>query len=203
MTPELQIGLESNKSARHARDTGRWFAVANDTVAPQSGSRFLTGVLRASAATMVVVASRVCIVTETYAPEINGVASTLARLASGMRERGHTVSLVRPRQPAVDVRGRRPTPGTLLVPGMRLPGYKGLQLGFPAGAGLRAGHSRLQRLPHEFRPIHGALSRGLAATPDRGLPASLPQRDRRYLRVDRASSRRDRGRWLPASRCAR
>ena len=91
---------------------------------------------------MVVVASRVCIVTETYAPEINGVASTLARLASGMRERGHTVSLVRPRQPAVDVPGRRPTPGTLLVPGMRLPGYKGLQLGFPAGAALRAAWSR-------------------------------------------------------------
>ncbi len=90
---------------------------------------------------MVVVAS-VCIVTETYAPEINGVASTLARLASGMRARGHTVSLVRPRQPAADVPARRPTPGTLLVPGMRLPGYTGLQLGFPAGAALRAAWSR-------------------------------------------------------------
>ena len=91
---------------------------------------------------MVVVASHVCIVTETYAPEINGVASTLARLASGLRAQGHTVSLVRPRQPAVDVPGRRPAPGTLLVPGMRLPGYKGLQLGFPAGAALRAAWSR-------------------------------------------------------------
>ena len=91
---------------------------------------------------MVVVASHVCIVTETYAPEINGVASTLARLASGMRERGHTVSLVRPRQPTVDIPGRRPTPGTLLVPGMRLPGYKGLQLGLPAGGALRAAWSR-------------------------------------------------------------
>src|SRR5258705_1427889 len=63
---------------------------SNDTVTPQSGSRFLTGVLRASAATMVVVASHVCIVTETYAPEINGVASTLARRT---RSEEHTSEL--------------------------------------------------------------------------------------------------------------
>ncbi|TMK33775.1 MAG: glycosyltransferase family 1 protein [Actinobacteria bacterium] len=87
---------------------------------------------------MAVVVSHVCLVTETYPPEINGVAATLAQLASGMRARGHTVSLVRPVQPAVDARGRRREPGTLLVAGMRLPGYKGLRLGFPAGAVLRA-----------------------------------------------------------------
>jgi glycosyltransferase involved in cell wall biosynthesis len=93
-------------------------------------------------ATIVFVASHVCIVSETYAPEINGVASTLARLAAGMRARGHVVSLVRPRQPMVDDLSRRLEPGTLLVPGMRLPGYTGLQLGFPAGAALRAAWSR-------------------------------------------------------------
>src|SRR5882724_2123690 len=90
---------------------------------------------------MVVVASHVCIVTETYPPEINGVASTLAHLASGMRERGHIVSLVRPRQPSIDVPGRR-EPRTLRVGGMRLPGYKGLRIGFPAGAALRTVWSR-------------------------------------------------------------
>ena len=84
----------------------------------------------------------VCIVTETYPSEINGVASTLARLASGMRARGHSVSLVRPRQPAVDTPGRRPEPGTLLVPGMRLPGYRGLQTGVPAVGALRAAWCR-------------------------------------------------------------
>jgi glycosyltransferase involved in cell wall biosynthesis len=87
---------------------------------------------------MIVVASHVCLVTETYPPEINGVASTLAQLASGMRARGHTVSLVRPRQGAVDVPGRRREPRTLLVRGMRLPGYEALRIGFPAGAALRA-----------------------------------------------------------------
>jgi glycosyltransferase involved in cell wall biosynthesis len=87
------------------------------------------------------VIGHVCIVTETYPPEINGVAATLTRLAAGMRERGHIVSLVRPRQ-AADSVGRRPEPGTLLVKGMRLPGYKGLQIGAPAGATLRAVWSR-------------------------------------------------------------
>ena len=41
---------------------------------------------------------RICLVTETYPPEINGVALTLARLADGLRARGHAVSVVRPRQ---------------------------------------------------------------------------------------------------------
>jgi len=86
----------------------------------------------------VVVASHVCFVTETYPPEINGVASTLAQLESGLRARGHRVSVVRPRQPAVDTPGRRRAPGSVLVPGVRLPGYKGLRMGAPAGATLRA-----------------------------------------------------------------
>ena len=116
--------------------------MSTDIVTPHSGSRFLTGDWRASVVTLVVVARHVCIVTETYPPEINGVASTLAQLASGMRERGHTVSLVRPRQPAVDLSRRASEPRALLVGGMRLPGYKGLRMGFPAGAALRTAWSR-------------------------------------------------------------
>jgi hypothetical protein len=42
---------------------------------------------------------RICIVTETYAPEVNGVTLTLGQLVAGLRARGHAVSLVRPRQP--------------------------------------------------------------------------------------------------------
>ena len=34
------------------------------------------------------------IVTETYPPEINGVAMTLARLAAALRDNGHRVSVV-------------------------------------------------------------------------------------------------------------
>src|SRR5262245_58029100 len=43
---------------------------------------------------------RICIVTETYPPEINGVALTVARLTDGLRARGHAVSVVCPGRPA-------------------------------------------------------------------------------------------------------
>jgi hypothetical protein len=38
----------------------------------------------------------ICFVTETYPPEINGVALTLARLVKGLATRGRSVSVVRP-----------------------------------------------------------------------------------------------------------
>ncbi len=41
---------------------------------------------------------RVAIVTETYPPEVNGVARTIACLVEGLRARNHAVQLVRPRQ---------------------------------------------------------------------------------------------------------
>ena len=43
-------------------------------------------------------APRVALVTETWPPEINGVAMTLSRLADGLRARNWQVALVRPRQ---------------------------------------------------------------------------------------------------------
>jgi glycosyltransferase involved in cell wall biosynthesis len=79
-----------------------------------------------------------CVVTETYPPEVNGVASTLAQLVIGMRARGHWVSLVRPRQRCVDTPDVSPDPATTLVAGLPLPRYHGLQVGFPARAALRA-----------------------------------------------------------------
>jgi len=70
------------------------------------------------------------VVTETYPPEVNGVAVTVARLISGLRARGHTVSVVRPSRPERDrARGL----GVTAVRGLRLPGCHEWQLGFPAG----------------------------------------------------------------------
>ncbi len=40
---------------------------------------------------------RVAVVTETYPPEVNGVAMTLARLVDGLQVRNHQVQLIRPR----------------------------------------------------------------------------------------------------------
>jgi glycosyltransferase involved in cell wall biosynthesis len=79
----------------------------------------------------------ICIVTETYPPEINGVALTLTRLIDGLRARGHHVSIVRPRQKA-DIRaGQTRDPRVTLVHSLPLPGYRGLHVGWPAGQALR------------------------------------------------------------------
>ena len=40
----------------------------------------------------------ICTVTETYPPEVNGVAMTLSHLVEGLRRQGHAVSVVRPRR---------------------------------------------------------------------------------------------------------
>ena len=71
---------------------------------------------------------RYAIVTETYPPEVNGVALTVQALERGLRERGHEVALVRPRQVAAPA----PGPGETLVRGLSLPRYPGLRAGLPA-----------------------------------------------------------------------
>jgi glycosyltransferase involved in cell wall biosynthesis len=76
-------------------------------------------------------ALRVAVVTETYPPEINGVANTMRQLVSGLEGRGHQVLVVRPRQGADRLmEGERP-PGETLVPGLPIPGYRGLRFGLP------------------------------------------------------------------------
>ena len=74
----------------------------------------------------------ICIVTETYPPEVNGVAMTLARLVEGIRTQGHAVSIVRPRQGRSDSPGDRGDPTVTVVRGLPLPGYKGTHVGWPA-----------------------------------------------------------------------
>jgi glycosyltransferase involved in cell wall biosynthesis len=79
----------------------------------------------------------VAIVTETYPPEVNGVALTLDRLVQGLRARGHVVSVVRPRRPALDGTTTG-IDGPTLVAGVAIPGYPEVRIGLPAGALLRA-----------------------------------------------------------------
>ncbi|BAL24945.1 glycosyltransferase family 1 protein [Azoarcus sp. KH32C] len=69
----------------------------------------------------------IAIVTETYPPELNGVALTVERAVHHLRERGHRVSVVRPRQGADQ--GHE---DAMLVRGLPLPRYPGLQFGLPA-----------------------------------------------------------------------
>lgn len=77
----------------------------------------------------------VSLVTETFPPEINGVANTLRQMRDGLLAAGCCVQLVRPRQAAdkamsdeVDV---------LLTRGLPIPGYPGLRFGLPAAKALK------------------------------------------------------------------
>ncbi len=83
---------------------------------------------------------RILLVTETYPPEINGVAMTTERMVQGLRALGHWVGVVRPRQ-----RHDRDEAGTWTVPGLPIPKYPGLRLGFPA-------RWQLGRLMQHLRP---------------------------------------------------
>ncbi|OLF55929.1 glycosyltransferase family 4 protein [Pseudomonas chlororaphis] len=72
-------------------------------------------------------ALHITLITETFPPEINGVANTLGRLCDGLRARGHQVELIRPRQGSDQ--SRVSDDGLLLCRGWPLPGYPGLQWG--------------------------------------------------------------------------
>ena len=76
---------------------------------------------------------RIAIVTETYPPEVNGVALTVQGLVAGMAEDGHDICLIRPVQPGVSTLPPTRPIRELLVPGAGLPKYPGLRFGFPAG----------------------------------------------------------------------
>jgi len=73
---------------------------------------------------------RIAVVTETYPPDVNGVALTLRRIVEGLQGLGHDVFLVRPRQTS-DTESGGPA-NELLVQGMPIPMYPALKIGFPA-----------------------------------------------------------------------
>ncbi|UPG96143.1 glycosyltransferase family 4 protein [Luteibacter aegosomatissinici] len=74
---------------------------------------------------------RVGIVTETYAPDVNGVAMTVQSLARGLLRRGHAVDLVRPIHPATPAMADAGM-DVFEVEGASLPRYAGLRFGLPA-----------------------------------------------------------------------
>jgi glycosyltransferase involved in cell wall biosynthesis len=96
---------------------------------------------------------RLVLVTETFPPEVNGVARTLGRWLEAFRRRGHSVQVIRPRQ--LPERG---TPNRVL--GLRIPFYPELRFGL-------ASPLRLSRTLARARPdlVHIATEGplGLAA----------------------------------------
>lgn len=81
-------------------------------------------------------ALHIALVTETYPPEINGVAMTLGRLVDGLRARGQRVSLTRPRQSQDGAAGI--DEDERLVIGLPIPGYAGLNFGLASKRRLSA-----------------------------------------------------------------
>ena len=111
---------------------------------------------------------RIGIVSETYPPEINGVALTVHSFATGLAARGHSIDLIRPTQPhphhdepgidAIDVRSGA------------LPRYPGLRFGLPAGRMLKQ-HWTQQRPDVVYIATEGPLGWSAARTATRlGIP---------------------------------
>jgi glycosyltransferase involved in cell wall biosynthesis len=75
---------------------------------------------------------RIAMVTETFPPEVNGVALTLARLVEGLRRRNHHVQLVRPRQDARDSAESSAHFHEVLMRGMPIPRHPDLRMGLPS-----------------------------------------------------------------------
>lgn len=115
---------------------------------------------------------RIAVVTETYPPEVNGVAMTITRMIDVLLTSGHQVQLIRPRQHKADRPSIHSNLEVILTRGMPLPGYPDLKLGLPA-------KQTLKRLWHVRRPdiVHivteGPLGRSaLVAAREIDLPVS-------------------------------
>lgn len=87
---------------------------------------------------------RIAVVTETFPPEVNGVAMTLGRIVNGLIQRGHAVQVVRPRQPGEDGIAREGL-DEVLSRGFPVPAYGELRFGLPS-------KGRLVKLWSECRP---------------------------------------------------
>jgi hypothetical protein len=67
---------------------------------------------------------KIVFVTDTYYPDVNGVAMTLGRLVKGLRGKGHDVHIIHTAQAGGD---EDETP----MRGFGLPGYKEVRVGLP------------------------------------------------------------------------
>ena len=75
---------------------------------------------------------RIAVVTETYPPEINGVAITIHRMIEGLRARNHDIQLIRPRQSRQDNPAAEPRFEEVLRKGVSIPRSENLKMGLPA-----------------------------------------------------------------------
>jgi len=115
---------------------------------------------------------RIAIITESFAPDLNGVSNCVQRVADHLVQRGHQPLIIAP-EPAAATRatgpGSFPYP-VERVPSVAMPGYPGFRLGLPS----RAIRSALTRhgtdLVHLASPVFLGAS-GSTVTRHLGLPS--------------------------------
>lgn len=79
----------------------------------------------------------ICLVSETYWPEVNGVAMTLHRWATGLIARGHRIQLITPHHRARDAAQMPAGIELHPVPAISMPGYRDVSIGLPARRRIR------------------------------------------------------------------
>jgi len=86
-------------------------------------------------------ALRIAVITETWPPEVNGVAMSISRVVEGLLDRHHAVQLIRPRQresrPQSNALSAHPGLEEILSPSLPIPGYASLRMGLAFGLGLK------------------------------------------------------------------
>lgn len=80
---------------------------------------------------------KIALVTETFPPEINGVAMTFGVIARELGRRGHGVTVYRPRRDDLPAGESHPEYVEVALPGVPIPRYPMLRLGLPAGGKFR------------------------------------------------------------------
>lgn len=75
---------------------------------------------------------RIAVVTETWPPEVNGVALTLSKLIHLLSQRRHTIQLIRPKQDKHDAGSDQVGWSEILLKGLPIPRYPQLKLGLPS-----------------------------------------------------------------------
>ena len=169
------------------------------------------------------------LVTETYPPEVNGVALTVQALEQGLRSLGHRVALIRTEHAEESTQAQA---DLMLVDGAPIPRYPGLRFGLPAGRrliarwkaqrarcdlhrhrrpaglvgaarGAPARHPGRDRLPHPLRRLRRPLRRRLPVALGVRLVAPLPQPRRRDPGADAGTAAAAQQPGLPAGATAR
>jgi glycosyltransferase involved in cell wall biosynthesis len=75
---------------------------------------------------------RIAVITDTYPPEVNGVAMTLGHFVAGLQRRDHEIQLIRPRQGGEENTDTDKRFEQVLMRGIPIPRYPTLKMGLPA-----------------------------------------------------------------------